>query len=117
MDEECSLRILSIAGSDIETWYHLWETTVALNAMCVRAGKRGTAIGLGGCLHFDLQIGGWESGETLLNDAYRLAWEPLHGSLKPTILSIGRSFEWHSCRADLESRLPRGNHDGLSASY
>lgn len=33
---------------DFESFYHLWEATVALNAMCVRAGKRGTATGLGG---------------------------------------------------------------------
>lgn len=32
---------------DFESFYHLWEATVALNAMCVRAGKRGTATGLG----------------------------------------------------------------------
>lgn len=38
---------------DFESFYHLWEATVALNAMCVRAGKRGTATGLGGLLPFN----------------------------------------------------------------
>lgn len=33
---------------DFESFYHLWEAIVALNAMCVRAGKRGNATGLGG---------------------------------------------------------------------
>lgn len=47
VNEGCALRILSDAATDVETWFHLWEATVALNAMCVRAGKLGTAIRLG----------------------------------------------------------------------
>lgn len=46
-DERCAVTIFSNGDADVETWYHLWEATVALNAMCVRAGKRGTATGLG----------------------------------------------------------------------
>lgn len=48
-DVKCVLRISSTtaADTDIETWYHLWEATVALNAMCVRVGKRGSASRLG----------------------------------------------------------------------
>lgn len=42
---------MSNAGIDVETWYHLWEANVALNAKCVRAGKRGTATHLGSFLH------------------------------------------------------------------
>lgn len=47
----CSVQISSNAGIDVESWYHLWEANVALNAMCVRAGKRGTATRLGSSLH------------------------------------------------------------------
>lgn len=41
------LKILSNAPTDTESWYHLWEVSVALNAICVRAGRRGTADRLG----------------------------------------------------------------------
>ncbi|KAF6232076.1 hypothetical protein HO173_009670 [Letharia columbiana] len=46
-DEKCVLKILSNAPTDTESWYHLWEVSVALNAICVRAGRRGTADRLG----------------------------------------------------------------------
>lgn len=47
---------MSDAATDVETWFHLWEATVALNAMCVRAGKLGTAIRLGR-YHFRMLFG------------------------------------------------------------
>lgn len=48
-DVKCVLRIstTTAADTDIETWYHLWEAMVALNAMCARVGKRGVASRLG----------------------------------------------------------------------
>ena len=41
------VRISSTAGTDSERFYGLWEAMVALNAMCVRVGKKGTANQLG----------------------------------------------------------------------
>ena len=58
VDFRCAVRIFSNADTDTETWYGLWEATVALNAMCVRSGKNGTAARLGECPHFDSKMGG-----------------------------------------------------------
>lgn len=99
--------ILSNGNADVETWYHLWEATVALNAMCVRAGKRGTATRLGERPHFHSEIGGRESGRTPLIEFSRHAWEPLHGNLRPTVPIVGRSCQQYSCRAGLGSRYSR----------
>ncbi len=47
-DANCAIRISSpSAESDVESWYRVWEATVALNAVCVRKGRRGAAGGLG----------------------------------------------------------------------
>lgn len=41
---------VDVAGEkDSETRYHLWEAMVALDDMCVRFGKIGTAYALGTC--------------------------------------------------------------------
>lgn len=66
MDFRCAVRIFNDADTDTETWYHLWEATAALNAMCVRSGKNWTATRLGECPHFDSKIGGGGGGGNLV---------------------------------------------------
>ncbi len=46
-DGRCKVRISINAVSDTESWYHLWEAVAALDAMCIRVGKKGTAGRLG----------------------------------------------------------------------
>ena len=60
-DGKCVVRIRSAdirtpQVSEMETWYHMWEAVVAVNAMCTRVGKRGLARGLGGFSLFPFHI-------------------------------------------------------------
>ena len=44
------------ANREIESWFHVWEAAVAINALCVGKGKSGIASGLGKSLFFLLSI-------------------------------------------------------------
>ena len=48
VDARCEMKI-DIAGEPtIGTWYQIWEATLAIGSMCIRANnKGGKAIGLG----------------------------------------------------------------------
>lgn len=46
-DENCLMAIFSTGDSDFGYWYRMWEVTVAIFCMCVRAGKGGSVRGLG----------------------------------------------------------------------
>ena len=45
------VRISSTAGPDSARFFDLWEAMVALNAMCVRVGKKGTSVQIGRSFH------------------------------------------------------------------
>ena len=50
MDARCQLKVDISGKSTSVTWYEIWEATVALSTMCVRAqDKGGKAFGLGEC--------------------------------------------------------------------
>lgn len=43
----CVYRVDLAGADDLESRYHIWEAMVALNDMCAKQGKLGTAYGLG----------------------------------------------------------------------
>lgn len=48
---KCSITIDTTAPDSEASWYDLWQAAVALDGMCVRAGRPGKARFLGECLH------------------------------------------------------------------
>lgn len=45
--ESCEIAIETTGPVDTASWYSIWEAVVALEGMCERAGKVGTAYALG----------------------------------------------------------------------
>ena len=45
--EDCIYTVDVAGAEDWESTYHIWEAMVALDDMCARFGKVGTAYGLG----------------------------------------------------------------------
>lgn len=43
----CQFIIDSTHEGDTSSWYELWQAMVAINGMCTRFGKLGTAYALG----------------------------------------------------------------------
>ena len=43
----CILRLIGTRPRNAGSWYEIWETAVAITAMCIRQGKGGSWVGLG----------------------------------------------------------------------
>ncbi|KAL8822467.1 MAG: hypothetical protein Q9191_006798 [Dirinaria sp. TL-2023a] len=45
--EQCNLRVTTLDKTDVLSMMDVWEVAVAINAMCIRVGKKGVWNGLG----------------------------------------------------------------------